>query len=74
MQWADISDDGEWTIPKLPREKDFAGVLVLPPRALDIIRALPHLGDNPYVFAGRGDGSINGISKCKARLDGSCRR
>jgi integrase len=70
MRWTDISDDGEWTIPKLPREKDSAGILVLPPLALDIIRALPRLGDNPYVFAGRSDGSINGISKCKARLDG----
>jgi integrase len=70
MRWVDISDGGEWTIPKLPREKDSAGVLALPPLALDIIRALPHLADNPYVFAGRGDGPMNGISKCKSRLDG----
>jgi integrase len=69
MRWADISDDGEWTIPKAPREKKTAGVLVLPEAALAIIRGLPQMGDNAYVFAGRGDGPINGLSKCKARLD-----
>ena len=52
MKWADISDAGEWTIPKAPREKDNAGTLLLPEAALAIIRAQPKLGDNPYVFAG----------------------
>ena len=33
-----------------------AGVLVLPDAAREIIHAQPRLGDNPYVFAGRGDG------------------
>ena len=68
MKWADIAGD-EWTIPKAPREKDSAGVLKLPKTALAIIERQPRLGDNPYVFAGRGDGPINGMSKCKARLD-----
>ena len=53
MRWADISDDGEWTIPQEPREKDSAGSLMLPTAALDIIRAQPRLGENPYVFAAR---------------------
>ena len=69
MRWADVSDAGEWTIPREPREKDNAGTLVLPEMALAIIRAQPKLGDNPYVFAGRTDGPINGMSKFKARLD-----
>ena len=56
MRWADMSIDGEWTIPKEPREKDSAGTLVLPDVGDRIIRAQPRLGDNPYVFAGRGDG------------------
>jgi integrase len=69
MRWADISESGEWTIPKEPREKDSAGTLVLPDIALAIIRAQPQLGKNPYVFAGRGVKPINGFSKGKTRLD-----
>jgi integrase len=70
MKWDDISDDGEWTVPKEPREKDTIGTVMLPKAALDIIRAQPHLGNNPYVFAGRGDGAFNGFSKSKERFDG----
>ena len=70
MRWDDISDAGEWTIPRAPREKDTGGVLVLPDVAREIIHAQPRLGDNPYVFAGRGDGPYNGFGKSKARLDG----
>src|SRR5262245_14387582 len=72
MKWADISADGEWSIPKEPREKDSAGTLVLPKAAVALIEAQPQLGDNPYVFAGQGDGPMNGMSKCKARLDTAC--
>ncbi len=68
MRWADISG-GEWTIPKAPREKDTGGVLMLPKPALDIIEAQRKMGNNPFVFAGRGDGPFNGFSKCKTRLD-----
>ena len=70
MRWADISDDGEWTIPKEPREKHAGGVLVLPKLALDIVRAQPRMGDNPYVFAAtRGNGPFAGLSKPKRALD-----
>jgi integrase len=72
LRWADISDAGEWTIPKAPREKDNAGTLPLPEAAIAIIRAQPKLGDNPYVFAGRSEGPVNGFSKCKARFDKAC--
>lgn len=70
MKWDDISDDGEWTLPKAPREKDTIGSVILPKAAVDIIRAQPRLADNPYVFAGRGDGPFNGFSKAKERFDG----
>ena len=70
MRWADVSDSGEWTIPKGPREKHAGGVLVLPPLALDIVRARSQLGDNPHVFAAaRGNGPLNGFSKSKRALD-----
>jgi integrase len=69
MRWDDISTAGEWTIPTEEREKGNAGVLVLPPLALEIVRAQPQLGTNPFVFAGRGDGAINAFSQSKEALD-----
>src|SRR5262249_9970235 len=54
MRWADISEDGVWTIPAASaREKGTAGKVKLPQMALDIIRAQPRIGDNPHVFPGR---------------------
>jgi integrase len=69
IKWADVSADGEWTIPAEPREKDTAGSLLLPKAALDIIRGQDRLGDNPYVFAGRGDGPYRGFSAGKSTFD-----
>jgi integrase len=69
MKWDDISDDGEWTVPKAPREKDTIGSVVLPKAALAVIRAQPRLASNPFVFAGRGQGAFNGFSKAKERFD-----
>jgi integrase len=70
MAWADIDADGVWRIPTLSkREKPHGGELKLPQLACDILAALPVLKDNPYIFAGRGQGHINGHSKNKARLD-----
>lgn len=67
MKWADIAD-GVWTIATAEREKGNAGSLALPDQALAIIEAQPQLGDNPYVFAGRGDG-YHEVSKAKRRFD-----
>jgi integrase len=69
LRWADISIDGVWTIPNGAREKGTAGELALPPIAADIIRAQPHIGDNPFVFVGRGTGHYNGHSKGKKLFD-----
>jgi integrase len=71
MKWSDITLDGEWSIPREPREKTTAGSLVLPKLALDIIRAQHRIGDNPHVFASpQGDGkSLSGFSKAKRKLD-----
>ena len=69
MRWADLSSDGEWTIPVEAREKGNAGTLRLHDLGLAIIRAVPRLGDNPFVFAGRGKGSFSNFSKGKAALD-----
>jgi integrase len=69
MRRSDVSIDGVWTIAVEAREKGNAGELVLPPAALEIIRAQPQLGDNPYILAGRGGAHINGYSKAKRQFD-----
>jgi integrase len=70
MRWQDISIDGEWVIPAEVREKGTAGSLVLPDIAVQIIRAQPHLGDNPYVFASScGNLPFRGFSQGKERFD-----
>jgi integrase len=58
MKWTDLSEDcSVWTIANgNKRQKSTAGKLVLPQMAIDILNARPHMGDNPYIFAGR-DGS-----------------
>jgi integrase len=69
MRWQDVSADGEWQIPTQDREKGTGGALMLPSLAVDIIRAQPRFGSNPFVFAGRGDGHFNGFSPCKRAFD-----
>ena len=67
MRWADIVD-GVWTIATAEREKGNAGALALPPQALAIIEAQPRVGNNPYVFAGRGNGCYD-VSQSKGPFD-----
>ena len=69
MRWEEVADDGTWMIPIEDREKGNAGAILLPDAALEIIRAQPVLGDNPFVFAGRGPGAFNGYGKAKAQFD-----
>jgi integrase len=52
MRWEDISSDGVWTIATEEGEKGNAGEIKLPPLALEIIKALPQIDHNPYVFPG----------------------
>jgi integrase len=71
LKWDDITDDGTcatWIIASVEREKGNAGSLRLPPMALDIINAQPRLAGNPYVFAGRGGGSLNAFAQRKQEL------
>ena len=69
MKWTELSIDGEWTIAKEAREKDTGGTLVLPKAAIAIVQTQPRLGDNPFVFAGRGNGPFRGFSQAKAAFD-----
>src|SRR5262249_1988093 len=69
MKWSDVSD-GVWSISNgNKRQKGTGGELVLPQMAIDIISARPHMGDNPHVFAGRGNSSYAGFHWGRADLE-----
>jgi integrase len=69
MRWQDVTVDGVWHIPEGPREKGSGGALVLPEAAIQAIRSQRRIGDNPYVFPGRGDGHSNAHHRRKRRID-----
>jgi integrase len=68
MRWADI-EGAAWRMPNGDRQKGNGGVLLLPAPALEIISALPRIGNNPFVFAGRGATHLSGFSKAKSAFD-----
>jgi integrase len=73
MRWSAISADGTWSIPKAPREKGTPDTLLLPPQALSIIRSMPRLAGNPFVFAGIGDGhKAFNFARDKTVFDDAC--
>ena len=72
MRWSDISSEGVWTVPSEAREKGNAGLLPLPPMALDIIRAQPRVADSPFVFSGRVGAYFSMHSRGKAAFDAAC--
>jgi integrase len=69
MRWVDISSDGVWTVPSADRQKGVGGALQLPEVARKIIAEQDRLGDNPFVFPGRGDNHFTGWSRSKAAFD-----
>ena len=71
MEWSHVSVDGVWNIAAEDREKGNAGALALPDTALEIIRAQTRIGENPYVFAGRGDSHFVGWTPRKRSFDGN---
>src|SRR4051794_25199185 len=71
MKWSDLEGD-VWTIASEPREKGNPGVLKLPPLAMKIIRAQPHLAGNPYVFHGQSEGPLSSYSNRHAAFKALC--
>jgi integrase len=71
MRWDDVSIDGTWHIPNgNKRMKGTGGELVLPPMAIDIIRAQPRFAYSLYVFpAARAKGHFKAYTDGKLQLD-----
>ena len=72
MRLADVSRDSVWMIRTSEREKGNACSLTLPAAALAIIKSMPRLAGNPYVFAGNGAGPKVFSQSYKRGLDKKC--
>lgn len=72
MGWAELDNPADPTVWTLPAERAKNGRthivhLAEPVRA--IIKAMPRIKDNPFVFAGQGNGTIGGFSTIKNAID-----
>ena len=69
MRWADVSDEGEWTIPQEPREKDSAGSLMLPTSRSTSSGRSRGSARTLTSSPARDDGPINGFAMMKRAFD-----
>lgn len=68
MRWSDLDlEAGTWIIPQEVTKADREHLVPLTPVAVEILEAMPELGD--YVFTTTGDTPISGFAKAKTRLD-----
>ena len=61
LKFDDLEGD-VWRIRREPREKGAPTALRLPPAAMKVINAQPHVHGSPFVFTGRGNGPLAGFS------------
>jgi integrase len=73
MRWDEIRDlDGDrpqWELPESRTKNRRPHIVPLVPQAVKIIRALPRIGDSPFVFTTTGRSHVSGFSKAKTTLD-----
>jgi integrase len=70
MRHDELSADGVWKVREEEREKGNVGKVKLPQMVIDLIRSLPRVEGNPYVFpATYGGGPINAFGVFKKRID-----
>jgi integrase len=72
MQWNELdslSNPSRWTLPAARAKNKRAHIIHLPDPVKEIIRSLPRVPGNPYVFAGQGAKPISAFNYVKARLE-----
>jgi len=70
IRWPEINlDRKQWEIPSARTKNGKPHIVHLSPLALEVIEAVPCVGD--LLFIGRGDHVVSGFGKAKARLDRS---
>ncbi|CAO4151933.1 Prophage integrase IntA [Methylorubrum aminovorans] len=71
-EWREFDLDGAtWTIPRERAKNDRAHVVPLAPQAVEILRALPRIGNRSrLLFTTTGETAFSGVSKATDRLQG----
>lgn len=68
MRWRDVDlQEGVWTLPANDTKSDRAHMAPLSPAVVQILEAMPRLGE--YVFTTTGDTPIGNFAQAKLRLD-----
>ena len=68
MRWADIDlDNATWTLSAGDTKAKRAHLVPLPSQVMEILRAMPEIGE--YVFSTTANGPIRGFAKSKRLLD-----
>jgi integrase len=68
MRWAELGDDGIWTIPGSRTKNHLEHIVPLSALARNIIESVPRI-EGDFVFSTTGRSAISGWSKIKKRLD-----
>lgn len=67
--WAEFDlDKALWTLPRERTKNDKAHVVHLSVGAVDLLRALPGLGDKGYLFTTTGTSPVSGFGRARERL------
>jgi integrase len=71
MKWSEVDlDRSRWTIPKERRKGSIIQILPLAGMTVDLLRAIPRMGDSEYVLpASRPGEHMSGFHKMKTELD-----
>jgi integrase len=72
--WSEFDfDKAQWTIPAERVKNSKAHIVHLPPIVVDILTALPRIGDKGLVFTTTGDRPVAGFGDARYRLDRAMR-
>jgi integrase len=73
MRWSDLDlEQGVWTIPADRSKSGRKHIVPLPAPAVEVLDALPRLGDHVFSTGRAGDKPVEGFSKAKRRFDAGC--
>jgi integrase len=68
-RWSEFNlDKALWTLPRERAKNDRAHLIALSPPAVAILRSLPQIGGDSFIFTTTGDSPISGFSKAGERL------
>lgn len=72
LEWAEIGDDGVWTLPASRSKNRVSHKLPLPDAALEIIASIPRIDGRDKLFGERAERGFTNFDRAKRFLDRRC--